>query len=438
MYVTLPILQIALLFLSLERLVKHGKLTGNWTNIFKKAYTTQFILIAIWIILLAVLSTFFFIRQQFSFSFVKDQVENLAPPVFGQAIRKFVKPAHHCSVDGRLSTVFKTAFIVLFVILIVKPIIISLSCNFLTPCCCKNHERYALTKEDRRTTRLVMIFMVLNLLFSFPFYLASMFYSVLTRIDQTKETFDFVFRICFLVRVCNICLECISFYTMEANSWSCISKMLSGLTCKKSSSKNDDLNAKSAVKSHSDEDSPDEEQTFVPRKNATSKETKQKYRIQQNSKTKQNRKKIETENSSSEEENVATRKKIRSRKNRKTAGSQGEEEKRNEGLSVSDRFKILMEITSDDELKNAIANTKKESKPKEEKPKESKSKEEKPKVKKPKEEKPKVFQTPPDSSDEENQRETARKSRLEESRVVQVERTHKKKKTVVNLHSDEV
>ena len=233
MYVTIPIMQFALLFLSLERLSKHFNLSMTWAKIFTKPYLIQMILCATWIVLIALLATFMFVKKQFSFTFIKDKAYSLAPPILGDVASKLASRRHHCSIDGRLSSVFKTVIIILFVILIVKPILFSLGFNLLSPFCCKGKRKEAERKGDRRTTRLVTIFLLLNLFFSFPFYFASMFNSILTRIDKTRDTFTLILKICFILRITNIIFECLAFYIFERNSWSCISKICYYGTCKK-------------------------------------------------------------------------------------------------------------------------------------------------------------------------------------------------------------
>jgi hypothetical protein len=226
-------MQFALLFLSLERLSKHFNLAMTWAKIFTKPYLIQVILCAIWIFLIALVVTFMFIRKQFNFNFLKDQISNLAPPILGDLAGRIASRRYHCSIDGRLSSVFKTVIIILFIILIVKPILFSLGFNLLTPFCCKNRRKDAEKYGDRRTTKLVTIFLLLNLFFSFPFYFASMFKSILTRIDSTKDTFSIVLKICFILRITNIIFECLAFYIFERNSWHLLSKIFYYGTCKK-------------------------------------------------------------------------------------------------------------------------------------------------------------------------------------------------------------
>ena len=225
-------MQFALLFLSLERLSKHFNLTMTWLKIFTKPYLIQVILSVTWVILIALLVTFMLIRKQFSFNFVKDRVESLAPPLVGDVVSRLASRRYHCSIDGRLSSLFKTLIIVLFVVLIVKPIIFSLGFNLLSPFCCKK-KKIDSKDGEHRTTALVTIFLVLNLVFSFPFYFASMFNSVLTRIDATKDVFNLVLKICFIMRITNIIFECLAFYIFEGNSWALLSKLFYYCTCKK-------------------------------------------------------------------------------------------------------------------------------------------------------------------------------------------------------------
>jgi hypothetical protein len=231
MYVTIPIMQFALLFLSLERLSKH--ITMTWVKIFTKPYLIQVILCAIWIFLIALLTTFMFIKKQFNFSFVKEQIQNIAPPILGDVVSTLASRRHHCSIDGRLSSVFKTVLIILFIILIVKPIALSLGFNFLTPFCCKGRQKRPEKDDDGRTGRLVTIFLLLNFFCSFPFYFASMFKSIFTNIDSTKDTFSIVLKICFILRITNIIFECLAFYIFERNSWNLLSKIFYYGTCKK-------------------------------------------------------------------------------------------------------------------------------------------------------------------------------------------------------------
>ncbi|CAF4712599.1 unnamed protein product [Rotaria sp. Silwood1] len=233
MYVTIPIMQFALLFLSLERIQKHFNLSMTWSKIFTKPYLIQVILCAIWIILISLVATVMFIKKQFSFNFFKDKVNSLAPPIFGDVVSRMVGRRHHCSIDGRLSSVFKTLIIILFIILIVKPILFSLGFNLLMPFCCKKKQKEHEKQGDRRITTLVTIFLLLNLFFSFPFYFASMFNNILTRIHSTKDTFTLILKICFILRITNIIFECLAFYIFERNSWNLLRKLLYYGTCKK-------------------------------------------------------------------------------------------------------------------------------------------------------------------------------------------------------------
>ncbi|CAF1097788.1 unnamed protein product [Adineta steineri] len=233
MYVTIPIMQFALFFLSLERLSKHFNLPMTWARIFTKPYLIQVILWVIWIVLIALLVTFMFIRKQFSFNLIKDKAYSLAPPILGDVVSRLASRRYHCSIDGRLSSVFKTLIIILFVILIVKPIIFSIGFNLCTPYCCKKQRRDLESHGDRRTTTLVTIFLLLNLFFSFPFYFVSMFNSILTRIDSTKDVFTIILKICFILRITNIIFECLAFYIFERNSWDLLSKLFYYGTCKK-------------------------------------------------------------------------------------------------------------------------------------------------------------------------------------------------------------
>ena len=326
MYVTIPIMQFALLFLSLERLSKHLDLSMTWVKIFTKPYLIQVILWAIWIILVAILLTFMFIRTRFSYNFVKDQAKHIAPPIVGDLIDKFGKrKQYHCSVDGRLSSIFKTIIIVLFIILIVKPIIISISLNLLTPCCCKNKRKQSQQQEERRITAMVTIFLLLNFFFSFPFYFVSMFNSILTRIDDTRDTFNIVLKICFILRITNIIFECFTFYTFERNSWHFITKVLYYVTCKKISILNENLyptrdpivqamldEAMATVQSDSDHGQQESEEIETKRTRPVRRPSKNKTDIQQTQATKPKRtSKVHVEDDDEESKPISKRRQHR-------------------------------------------------------------------------------------------------------------------------------
>ncbi|CAF0799230.1 unnamed protein product [Didymodactylos carnosus] len=233
-YVTIPIMQFSLLFLSLERLVKHFNIQFTCSRIFARSYVVQLVLVGIWVICAGLLIAFILIKSHLNFNFIKDKITDLAPPLLGDLTKHFKKKTFRCSIDGRISSVFKTGFIILFVILIVKPIIIGVGFNLFSPWCCKGKQkRELISKGEHRTTFLVTIFLLLNIFFSFPYYFVSMFNSVLTRIQSTKDVFTIVLKICFILRISNIIFECLAFYIFERNSWRFLSKILYYLTCKR-------------------------------------------------------------------------------------------------------------------------------------------------------------------------------------------------------------
>jgi len=278
-------MQFALLFLSLERLSRHFDLPITCAKIFTKPYLIQVILCAIWGFLIALLVTVVFIKKQFSFNFIKDQISHLAPPLVGDVVDRLKRHRHHCSIDGRLSSVFKTIIIILFIILIVKPILISIGMNVLTPFCCRKQQRQQRESYgERRTTKLVTIFLLLNFFFSFPYYFASMFKSLFTNIDATKDTFTIVLKICFILRILNIIFECLAFYIFERNSWSLLSKVFYYVTCKKfpifNAQRDDDavytkdkkvLDIIKKTRQSSDQDDDEEEEEEKPKKKRKSK-----------------------------------------------------------------------------------------------------------------------------------------------------------------------
>ncbi|CAF4260398.1 unnamed protein product [Adineta steineri] len=162
------------------------------------------------------------------------KVTDIAPPLLYDITKKIQSP-YRCSIDGRLSSVFKILFIILFVILIVlfiKSMIVSICYSFFTPTCCKSEGKKT-KQNDLHITLLYVIFLLLNLFFSFPFYFVSMAQSILTRLSSTKDTFSMSLKICFLLRISSIILQCLAFSTIESNSWHLLSRLLYRSTCKK-------------------------------------------------------------------------------------------------------------------------------------------------------------------------------------------------------------
>jgi hypothetical protein len=234
MYITIPVMHFALLFLSIERITKLCKSTMAWTRIFTQAYVIQVILFFIWLIFIAIITTIMLVKQQFSFKSIVGKAKDIAPPIFQDIGKKFVSP-YQCSIDGRLSSLFKILFIILFIILIVliiKSMVVSIFYNFFTPKCC-NTTKKKKTSNDHHITLLYIMFLLLNFFFSYPFYFVSMAHSILKHFISTNDTFAMRLKICFILRIISIILQCLAFSTFENNSWSLLSGLLYRGTCKK-------------------------------------------------------------------------------------------------------------------------------------------------------------------------------------------------------------
>ncbi|CAF2436241.1 unnamed protein product [Rotaria sp. Silwood2] len=233
MYITIPVMHFALFFLTLERLSKRFSATTACTRIFSKTYVIQVILFFIWIIFIAILTTIMLIKGQV-WKTIENNVKNIAPPMARDFLDKFVSTSYRCSIDGRLSSVFKVLFIVLFIILIVliiKSMAISIFYSFLTLNFCKPGNKVK-KSNDRYMTLLCLIFLFLNVLLSFPFYFASMATTV-TQLITRNDTYSTSLKICFALRISSIILQCFTFFTFENNSWTLLRRLLYHGTCKK-------------------------------------------------------------------------------------------------------------------------------------------------------------------------------------------------------------
>ncbi|CAF2039516.1 unnamed protein product [Rotaria magnacalcarata] len=233
MYVTIPVMHCALFLLSMERLSTRLNSTISWTGIFKKTYLIQIILIFTWIILIALMTTIILLKDQI-ISYGPDLIKDHAPPIVDDVLGRIVSSSYRCSIDGRLSSVFKVLFVILFLILIaliIKSIAISVFYNFFTPDCCKI-KKLIKKHDDHNTTLLFAIFLLLNICLSYPFYFISITNTVRQFVTR-EDTYTTSLKVCFLLRICSIIFQCLTFYTCENNSWTLLSRLLYHGTCKK-------------------------------------------------------------------------------------------------------------------------------------------------------------------------------------------------------------
>ncbi|CAF1142415.1 unnamed protein product [Adineta ricciae] len=241
MYVTVPVVYFALLFLSLERITKLCNQAAAWMKIFTNACAAQAILCGIWAIFGIVIFIVVYLKKKFSAKSISDKVGNIGPQILSDISKKYVKP-YRCDIDGRLSPVFKIIFIISFtilIVLIVKSIIVSIFYKFFTPTCCIG-KRKKVISDTRHITVLYVIFLLLNLFLSFPYYFVSMSYSILKYFTTRKDTFTMQLKICFLLRLSSIILQCMAFLFVERDSWDRLRRLLFNCTCKKISALNYD------------------------------------------------------------------------------------------------------------------------------------------------------------------------------------------------------
>ena len=235
---------LALLLLVFERIGAYFSTKMGWTKIFTNSLVTQFVLLIFWVIGIAIIATIMFIIKYFKSINIFDRFKKVSPSFVNDLGSTLLGP-YRCSVDGRLSPVFKVLIIVIFVVLIVlivKSTAVTIFYTFFSPSCCQGQNSGGRDK-DHQMTLLFVIFLVLNLGLSFPFYLVSMYDSILTPWISKKDTFTMKLKICFILRLSSIILQCLTFCTIERNSWSLLSILLYRGTCKKIGALNDQENA---------------------------------------------------------------------------------------------------------------------------------------------------------------------------------------------------
>ncbi|CAF0845660.1 unnamed protein product [Adineta ricciae] len=241
MYVTVPVVYFALLFLSLERITKLCDKAAAWMKIFTNACMAQAILCGIWAIFSIVIFIVVYLKKKVSAKSISEKIDGIGPQILSDISKKFIKP-YRCNIDGRLSPVFKIIFIISFtilIVLIVKSIIVSIFYKFFTPTCCIG-KRKKVTSNTRHITVLYVIFLLLNLFLSFPYYFVSMSYGILKYFTTRKDTFTMQLKICFLLRLSSIILQCMAFLFVERDSWDRLRRLLFNCTCKKISALNYD------------------------------------------------------------------------------------------------------------------------------------------------------------------------------------------------------
>jgi hypothetical protein len=229
MYATVPIMYFVLLVLSFERITTHCKKSAN--KIFGNIFLIQPILFLAWIIGIVVTALFIYVKNR-----VKEPITYvLEKPIF----KRFgplgtTVLSGRCSIDGQLLPAFKILFLILFIlliILIIKSLAYTVIYSFFTPSFCEKKKKDKKQNTDHRTLIFILI-LLLNLVFSFPFYLISTANSILDAIQGNKP-FPMSLKISFILRLLSIILQCFVFLTLESNSWSLLNKLLHYINCKK-------------------------------------------------------------------------------------------------------------------------------------------------------------------------------------------------------------
>lgn len=108
---------------------------------------------------------------------------------------------------------------------------LSLFYKFCTLSCCTSSGKKR-KPGDLHLTVLYVLFLFLNICFSFPFYSVSIAHSVFTRFTSTKDLVSTKLKICFLLRLTSIILQCMAFVVIESHSWTLLRRLLFCVTCR--------------------------------------------------------------------------------------------------------------------------------------------------------------------------------------------------------------
>lgn len=217
MYVTIPIMHVALFLLSIERAVSYSGSDTILTKLVAGACVTQMILCFVWALSITAIIAWISLKDHFTRVLFENQFTSVLQPAVDEIVNQLGRRSYRCSIDGRLPAGFKIVLLIVYILLtiaIVKPLIISIGVQRLTPSCCQRAQAKA-TEHGSRATLSFIAILLLNIFLSLPFYVTSIFTSVFSQFDASKATFSKTLRICFLLRLLSILFQCSVFYLLD-------------------------------------------------------------------------------------------------------------------------------------------------------------------------------------------------------------------------------
>ena len=228
MYVTIPILHVALFLLSIERAVSYSGSGTILSKLVARSCVTQTILWFLWALSIVVTIAWLTFKNHFTRILFENQFASVLRLAVDEIVNQLGRRSYRCSIDGRLPAGFKIVLSILFILLvvvIVKALIISTGVQCLIPSCCQRKKANRNQHRSRATLSLIAI-LLLNVFFSLPFYAASIFTSVFSKFDWSKATFSKILRILFLLRLLSIVFQCLVFYLLDEEPCPLVTKCI--------------------------------------------------------------------------------------------------------------------------------------------------------------------------------------------------------------------
>ena len=225
MYATVPVMYLVLVILFFERIVTYCKSQSSILGKLKSALFIQVVIVLIWIVAIVLISVFIYL---------KNRAKNSVGSLTGKYLpKKWKLPLSEmlgvgqCSIDGQLLPMFKILFLVLLILIIVlfiKSTVLSFIYSFGTLSCFGRKEKGKTSANDHMTLTFIII-LFLNLAFSFPFYFVSTANSIVDTF-RGEQSFTTKLKICFILRLISIILQCFVFYTLDSGCWSLLQKII--------------------------------------------------------------------------------------------------------------------------------------------------------------------------------------------------------------------
>lgn len=233
MYATVPVMYFVLVILFFERVVTYCKNESAILGKLKSSWCIQLCIMVIWIVAIVLISVFIHLKNRAKNS-VKSVAGKYLPNKWILSLSETLG-AGKCSIDGQLLPFFKILFIVLLVLIIIlfiKSTVISFMYSFFTWPCLTSMKKNKKSADDHMTLVFIII-LFLNLVLSFPFYFVSTANSIVDTF-RGNESFTVKLKVCFILRLISIILQCFIFYTLDSGCWNLLQKIIDCISCQKS------------------------------------------------------------------------------------------------------------------------------------------------------------------------------------------------------------